>query len=76
VVVVGVTAINFLLQVQVVALAAALQPSPEYAGLGTVALAVGVVSLIHAVGVYAMIWAVGRALARQGIGSTQGAPGA
>jgi hypothetical protein len=76
VVVVGVTAINFLLQVLVVALAAALQPSPEYAGLGTVALAVGVVSLIHAVGVYAMIWAVGRALARQGIGSTQGAPGA
>ena len=67
VVVVGVTAINFFLQILVVAMATTLQPPPEGAGLGIVALGVGVVSLIHAVGVYAMIWAVGRALARQGI---------
>lgn len=69
VVVVGVTAINFFLQILVVAMATSLQPPTAGASLGIVVLGVGVVSLIHAVGVYAMIWAVGRALARQGIAS-------
>ena len=62
-----VAAINFFLQILVVAMATSLQPPTAGAGLGIVVLGVGVVSLIHAVGVYAMIWAVGRALAKQGI---------
>lgn len=65
--VVGVTAINFSLQILVLAMATTLQPATEPASLGIVALGVGVVSLIQAGCVYAMVWAVGRALAKQGI---------
>lgn len=75
VVVAGVTAIDFSLQILVVAMAIAVQPSAGSAGLGATALAVAVVSLIHAVGAYAMVWMAGRRLARQGIDSPQDAPG-